>query len=78
MIVDEADADEEDDTSKIVSDSYGTERIVLGSLEYLYIYYMKNLRSIWEGSVQKNSLFPLKYLTLRTSPVDQYFHTRVA
>ncbi|XP_050272943.1 uncharacterized protein LOC126716054 isoform X3 [Quercus robur] len=68
VIVDEADADEEDDTSKIVSDSYGTERIVLGSLEYLYIYYMKNLRSIWEGSVQKNSLFPLKSLTLRTCP----------
>ncbi|KAL0013059.1 hypothetical protein SO802_000128 [Lithocarpus litseifolius] len=68
VIVDEADADEEDDTSKIVSDSYGTERIVLGSLEYLYIYYMKNLRSIWEGSVQKNSLFLLKSLTLRTCP----------
>nr|XP_023870479.1 uncharacterized protein LOC111983057 isoform X2 [Quercus suber] len=60
--------DEEDDARKIVSDSYGTERIVLGSLEYLYIYYMKNLRSIWEGSVQKNSLFLLKSLTLRTCP----------
>ncbi|XP_065637589.1 uncharacterized protein LOC111992481 isoform X2 [Quercus suber] len=68
VIVDEADADEEDDARKIVSDSYGTERIVLGSLEYLYIYYMKNLRSIWEGSVQKNSLFLLKSLTLRTCP----------
>ena len=68
VIVDEADADEEDDTCKIVSDSYGTERIVLGSLEYLYIYYMKNLRSIWKGSVQKNSLFPLKSLTLCTCP----------
>uniref|UniRef100_A0A2N9FIY8 Disease resistance protein At4g27190-like leucine-rich repeats domain-containing protein n=1 Tax=Fagus sylvatica TaxID=28930 RepID=A0A2N9FIY8_FAGSY len=30
--------------------------------------YMKSLRSIWEGSVQKNSLFLLKSLTLRTCP----------
>jgi disease resistance protein RPS2 len=60
--------DEEDDCNEIVSESSGTEKIVLESLEYLYVYYMKSLRSIWEGSVQKNSLFLLKSLTLRTCP----------
>ena len=55
--------DEEDDCNEIVSESSGTEKIVLfffdlekivlESLEYLYVYYMKSLRSIWEGSVQK-------------------------
>ena len=69
VIVDEADAYGEDGISEIVSDSYDAERIVLGSLEYLYIYYMKSLRSIWEGSVQQNSLFLLKSLTLRTCPM---------
>jgi disease resistance protein RPS2 len=60
--------DEEDDCNEIVSESSGTEKIVLESLEYLYVYYMKSLRSVWEGSVQKNSLFLLKSLTLRTCP----------
>jgi disease resistance protein RPS2 len=60
--------DEEDDCNEIVSESYGTEKIVLGSLEYMYIYYMKSLRSIWAGSVQQNSLFHLKSLALRTCP----------
>ncbi|XP_075651331.1 disease resistance protein At4g27190-like [Castanea sativa] len=68
VIIDGIDVDEEDDIGNILSDSYGTEKIVLGSLEYLYIYYMKSLRSIWEGSVQHNSLFLLKSLTLRTCP----------
>ena len=77
VIIDEADGYEEDDSNENVSKSYGTEKIVLGSLEYLYVYYMKSLRSIWEGSVQQNSLFLLKSFTLRTSPVDHYFHTRV-
>jgi disease resistance protein RPS2 len=60
--------DEEDDCNEIVSGSYGTEKIVLGSLEYLHIYYMKSLRSIWAGSVQQNSLFLLKSLALCTCP----------
>jgi disease resistance protein RPS2 len=60
--------DEEDDCNEIVSESYGTKKIVLGSLEYMYIYYMKSLRSIWAGSVQQNSLFHLKSLALRTCP----------
>ena len=68
VIIDDIDVDEEDDISNIVSGSCGTEKIVLGSLEYLYIYYMKSLRSIWEGSIQQNSLFLLKSLTLRTCP----------
>ena len=38
--------DEEDDCNEIVSESSDTEKIVLESLEYLYVYYMKSLRSI--------------------------------
>ncbi|KAK7829084.1 disease resistance protein [Quercus suber] len=68
VIIDAQDAYGEDGISEIESESYDAEKIVLGSLEYLYIYYMKSLRSIWEGSVQKNSLFLLKSLTLRTCP----------
>ncbi|XP_050272970.1 disease resistance protein At4g27190-like [Quercus robur] len=68
VIVDAADAYGEDDISEIVSSSYDAERNIFGSLEYLYIYYMKSLRSIWEGLVQQNSLFLLKFLTLRTCP----------
>jgi hypothetical protein len=37
--------DEEDDCNEIVSESSGTEKIVLESLEYLYVYYMKSLRN---------------------------------
>ncbi|KAF3946964.1 hypothetical protein CMV_026834 [Castanea mollissima] len=69
VIIDAEDAYGEEGISEIVSESYDAERIVLGSLEYLYIYYMKSLRSIWEGSVQQNSLFLLKSLTLRTCPM---------
>ncbi|XP_075671027.1 uncharacterized protein LOC142640686 isoform X3 [Castanea sativa] len=68
VIIDEADVYEEDNIRKIISDSYATEKMVLGSLEYLYIYYMKSLRSIWEGSVQQNSLILLRSLTLCTCP----------
>ena len=68
MIIDTADAYGEDGISEIESESHDAERIVLGSLEYLYIYYMKSLRSIWEGPVPQNSLNLLKSLTLRTCP----------
>uniref|UniRef100_A0A2N9GEN0 ADP-ribosyl cyclase/cyclic ADP-ribose hydrolase n=1 Tax=Fagus sylvatica TaxID=28930 RepID=A0A2N9GEN0_FAGSY len=69
VIIDEADAyEEDDDSNEIAAESHGTEKIVLGSLEYLYVYRMKGLRSIWEGSVQKNSLYLLKSLTLNTCP----------
>ena len=68
VIIDEADDYEEDDSNEIVSESYGTEKIVLGSLEYLYVYYMKSLRSIWEGPLQPKSLVRLKSLTLCTCP----------
>uniref|UniRef100_A0A7N2L3H6 Uncharacterized protein n=1 Tax=Quercus lobata TaxID=97700 RepID=A0A7N2L3H6_QUELO len=64
VIIDAADAYGEDGISEIVSESYGAERIVLGSLEH----YMKSLRSIWEGPVQQNSLFLRKSLTLCTCP----------
>jgi Leucine-rich repeat (LRR) protein len=55
VIMDEADADDHEED-------------VLGSLEYLCIYYMKNLRSIWKGPVETTCLSLLKYLTLRTCP----------
>ncbi|XP_058007140.1 probable disease resistance protein At4g27220 [Hevea brasiliensis] len=38
------------------------------ALEYLHIYYMKNLRSIWEGPLHDSGLFVLKFLTLRACP----------
>lgn len=44
------------------------DNITLGSLEYLYVYYMKSLETIWRGPVQKGSLSCLKSLTLRTCP----------
>ncbi|KAF8376951.1 hypothetical protein HHK36_030322 [Tetracentron sinense] len=44
------------------------EGFVLGSLRYLYIHYMKNLRSIWDGPVVEGSLVNLKSLTLSTCP----------
>jgi disease resistance protein RPS2 len=54
VIIDETDAHKED--------------VVLGSLEYLCIYYMKNLRKIWAGPIQPKCLPLLKFLTLRTCP----------
>jgi disease resistance protein RPS2 len=42
--------------------------VVLEFLQYLCIYYMKNLRSIWRGPLRPWSLYFLKYLTLRTCP----------
>ncbi|XP_065637594.1 uncharacterized protein LOC111990259 isoform X3 [Quercus suber] len=70
VIIDEADGYEEDDSDEMVSESYGTEKIVLGSLEYMYVYYMESLRSMWEGPgpLQPESLFCLKSLTLCTCP----------
>lgn len=69
VIIDEADAyEEDDDSNEIASDSYGTEKIVLGSLEYLYVYRMKSLRSLWNGQLQWKSLFLLKSLTFHTCP----------
>ncbi|KAL4655009.1 hypothetical protein ACB092_01G421000 [Castanea dentata] len=70
VIIDEADGYEEDDSDEIVSESYGTEKIVLGSLEYMYVFYMESLRSMWEGAgpLQPESLVCLKSLTLCTCP----------
>jgi len=50
------------------ADARDREEDVLGTLEYLSIYYMKNLRSIWKGPVQLECFSSLKYLTLRTCP----------
>ena len=41
---------------------------VLGSLQYLSIHYMKNMKSIWKGPVQKGCLSRLKSLALNTCP----------
>ncbi|XVF11718.1 hypothetical protein REPUB_Repub08aG0052000 [Reevesia pubescens] len=41
---------------------------VLESLQYLSIYYMKNLGSIWKGPVQYGCFSKLKSLALRTCP----------
>ena len=69
VIIDEAQAYEEDDESNEISDdSYATEKIILGSLEYLYVYRMKSLRSIWIGQFQWKSLFLLKSLTFNKCP----------
>ncbi|KAL3729400.1 hypothetical protein ACJRO7_026501 [Eucalyptus globulus] len=42
--------------------------ICLESLEFLYVYYMRNLRNIWKGSMQKGCLSSLKLLTLCKCP----------
>ncbi|PKI74901.1 hypothetical protein CRG98_004673 [Punica granatum] len=52
------------------------DRICLGSLKYLYVYYVKNLEAIWRGPVQKGSLSCLKSLTLRTCPKITSIFTR--
>ena len=65
---DEVEAYREDGSNGIVSKTSGAKTIVLGSLEYLYIYYMKNLRRIWKGPVQPKCLSLLKSLTLHTCP----------
>ena len=44
------------------------EETVLGSLRYLSIHYLKNLRSILKGPVQKGCLSSLKSLALHTCP----------
>ena len=41
---------------------------VLRTLEYLNLYYMKNLRSIWKGPFGRDSLSRLKALVLCTCP----------
>ncbi|XP_057976434.1 disease resistance protein At4g27190-like isoform X3 [Malania oleifera] len=51
-------------------------RIGLESLEYLNIYYMKNLRTIWAGPVQTRCFLHLKSLNLRTCPQLATIFTR--
>ena len=46
----------------------GDEYFVLGSLEYLDLHYMKNLRSIWKGPFRLGSLSCLKCLVLYACP----------
>ncbi|XVF11717.1 hypothetical protein REPUB_Repub08aG0051900 [Reevesia pubescens] len=42
--------------------------VVLESLQYLSIYYMKNLGSIWKGQIQYGCMSKLKFLALHTCP----------
>ncbi|XP_057494424.1 uncharacterized protein LOC130779693 [Actinidia eriantha] len=46
----------------------GSEEIVLGSLQYLFIHYMKNMQSICKGPVGKGCLSNLKSFALYTCP----------
>jgi hypothetical protein len=80
VIIDETDAHEEKISNEIVSGNHMIlKTIVLGSLEYLYIYYMKSLRSIWEGPAQPEVFISSEVLDIaHMSPVDHYFHTRDA
>ena len=42
--------------------------IILGSLQYLRLHYMKNLHSIWKGPIQRGYLSNLKSLELHACP----------
>ncbi|XVF11708.1 hypothetical protein REPUB_Repub08aG0051000 [Reevesia pubescens] len=57
----------EDDRSESDSGSDSVER-VLESLEYLSIYYMENLGSIWRGPNHYGCMSKLKFLALHTCP----------
>ncbi|KDP42476.1 hypothetical protein JCGZ_00273 [Jatropha curcas] len=56
------------DGNQIENESSSDAIVGFESLEYLHIYYMKNLRSICEGPVNNHSFCMLKYFTLRTCP----------
>ncbi|XP_057990301.1 uncharacterized protein LOC110661343 [Hevea brasiliensis] len=53
---------------QMVSNASGEREVGLQSLEYLYIYYARSLRSIWEGRLDNSSLKALKFLTLYMCP----------
>ncbi|KAI8028668.1 hypothetical protein LOK49_LG02G02745 [Camellia lanceoleosa] len=58
---------EGDDSNESEQYSYfNEEKMVLGSLQYLSIHYMKNMESICQGSVGKGCLSNLKFLALHT------------
>ncbi|KAK6271254.1 hypothetical protein POUND7_008352 [Theobroma cacao] len=46
----------------------GSAENVLESLQYLSLYYMKNLRSIWKGPLRYGCMSKLKFLALHTCP----------
>ncbi|KAG5525750.1 hypothetical protein RHGRI_032140 [Rhododendron griersonianum] len=48
--------------------SGGDKKPIFEGLRHLSIYYMKNLESIWQGSIPEDSLFNLRSLTLHTCP----------
>ncbi|KAK2632910.1 hypothetical protein EUGRSUZ_L00914 [Eucalyptus grandis] len=58
----------ESDRSEIVSETWEDDTRFLESLEYLYVYYMKSLRCIYEGPPRQGSLSHLKCLALVTCP----------
>ncbi|KAG8646021.1 hypothetical protein MANES_10G113600v8 [Manihot esculenta] len=53
---------------QMVTSASGEVELGLESLEYLYIYYAKSLRSICEGRLDNSSFKKLKYLTLHMCP----------
>ncbi|CBI29652.3 unnamed protein product, partial [Vitis vinifera] len=56
------------DEIQTIIDAYDGRDVVLGSLEYLNLHYMKNLRSIWKGPLILGSLSHLKALVWYTCP----------
>ncbi|PKI74913.1 hypothetical protein CRG98_004685 [Punica granatum] len=65
-LLDGFDFSEEESNSEIVSE-YTFAGHSLGSLEFLYVYYMKSLKKIFTGPYRK-CFCNLKYLTLQTCP----------
>ena len=56
------------DEIQTIVDANNGDKVPLRSLEYLNLYYMKNLRSIWKGPFGWGSLSPLTALELCTCP----------
>ncbi|XP_056162722.1 uncharacterized protein LOC115669181 [Syzygium oleosum] len=66
VIIDGTDVYNEGDRSEIVLGTWEDDGRFLGSLECLYVYRMKRLRSIYEGPLHRGCLSHLKCLTLLT------------
>ncbi|KAL7235686.1 hypothetical protein ACSBR1_019056 [Camellia fascicularis] len=62
----EGDCEGDDNNESEQYSYFNEEKMVLGSLQYLSIRYMKNMESICQGSVGKGCLSNLKFLALHT------------
>ncbi|XP_048135677.1 uncharacterized protein LOC115725865 [Rhodamnia argentea] len=68
VIIDGTEMYDEADRSEIALETWEDDRRFLGSLEYLYVYRLKSLRSIYEGPLHRGCLSHLKCLVLLTCP----------